>query len=136
MRSAVPATAGKTTIKLDDLPGMVGRRLGTSAWLPIEREVIDQFGVTTRDHQWIHVDPARATEGPFGATIAHGYLVLSLCSLFLVEALEVTDAETVINYGLDRVRFPSPVQVGGRLRGQVCLGLYRGPATGFAPPSK
>lgn len=93
-----------------------GRPLGRSDWLRITQERIDQFAVATGDHQWIHVDPQRAAAGPYGATIAHGYLTLSLANLFMPQILQV-DMRMGLNYGSDRVRFPAPVRVGSRLRG-------------------
>jgi len=94
-----------------------GRRLGPTEWLDVAQERIDLFAEATGDHQWIHVDPERAREGPFGATIAHGYLTLSLANLFLPQLMEVQNVSMGVNYGCDRVRFPSPVPVGSRIRG-------------------
>lgn len=101
----------------DDLAPLVGAALGSSGWLTVNQVEIDAFATLTRDEQWIHVDPARAAAGPYGSTIAHGYLTLSLCSHFLEQILAVEAASMTINYGLDRVRFPAPVPVGSRLRG-------------------
>lgn len=95
----------------------VGQRLGESDWLTIEQDRIDQFAEATGDHQWIHVDPERAKAGPFGATIAHGYLTLALVNMFLPEIVRVDNAKMGVNYGCDRVRFPAPVKVGSRVRG-------------------
>lgn len=95
----------------------VGTELGVSDWLAIKQERINQFADATDDHQWIHVDPERAAEGPFGATIAHGYLTLSLASKFLPEIVEVK-MKMGINYGCNKVRFPAPVPVGSRVRGR------------------
>jgi acyl dehydratase len=95
--------------------------LGDSPWVELEQETIDRFADATDDHQWIHVDPVRAAEGPFGATIAHGYLTLSLLPRFLSELLEVGGAALAINAGLDRVRFVQPVTVGSRLRAGAVL---------------
>ncbi len=95
----------------------VGRDLGHSSWLQIEQERINQFADATGDHQWIHVDPERAAEGPYGATIAHGYLTLSLANLFLPEILEVRNTSMGVNYGCEKVRFPAAVPVGSRIRG-------------------
>ncbi len=100
-----------------DLLGAVGRKLGASEWLAIEQARVNQFADATGDHQWIHVDPERAKSGPFGATIAHGYLTLSLVNLFLPQLLEVRGVSMGVNYGCDKVRFPSPVKVGSRVRG-------------------
>lgn len=90
--------------------------LGWSSAVSIDQRRIDGFAEHTEDQQWIHVDPVRAATGPFGATIAHGYLSLSLVSRFLLELLQVPDAGSAINYGLERVRFPAPVTVGSTVR--------------------
>ena len=95
----------------------VGQHLGYSDWLLIEQERINQFADATGDHQWIHVDPERAADGPFGATIAHGYLTLSLANLFLPEIMQVNNVSMGVNYGCEKVRFPAPVPVGSRIRG-------------------
>jgi acyl dehydratase len=99
------------------LAGAVGRHLGYSDWLTITQDRIDLFADATGDHQWIHVDPARAKTGPFGTTIAHGYLTLALVNLFLPQVLEVRGVKMGVNYGADRLRFPAPVRVGARVRG-------------------
>ncbi|WP_138381380.1 MaoC/PaaZ C-terminal domain-containing protein [Luteithermobacter gelatinilyticus] len=93
-----------------------GDRLGPTTWLEIDQKRVDQFAEATGDHQWIHVDPRRAAEGPFGGTIAHGYLTLALANKFLPELIEVRRVAMGINYGCDRVRFPQPVKVGQRIR--------------------
>ncbi len=101
---------------------MVGKELGPTGWLEVTQERIDTFADATDDHQWIHVDPARAAEGPFGTTIAHGYLTLSLCAPLLTEALAGLRSESMsINYGTNRVRFPSPVPAGSRIRARVTV---------------
>ncbi len=102
-----------------DLQGAVGKPLGHSDWLEITQERINQFAEATGDHQWIHVDPERARAGPFGTTIAHGYLTQSLASFFLPQIIEVRGISMGINYGADRVRFPAPVPVGSRVRGSA-----------------
>ncbi|HEX9863912.1 MAG TPA: MaoC family dehydratase [Acidimicrobiia bacterium] len=99
-----------------DIHALVGQELGTSSWVEIGQSRIDAFADVTGDHQWIHTDPERAAAGPFGTTIAHGYLTLSLLIPLLEEILVVENRESSINYGLDKVRFPSPVPVGSRLR--------------------
>jgi acyl dehydratase len=91
--------------------------LGESDWLEITQERIDRFAQATGDHQWIHVDPERAKQGPYGRTIAHGYLTMSLVNLFLPQILEVRGISMGVNYGADRLRFPAPVPVGSRIRG-------------------
>lgn len=100
----------------ESLLAAVGSTLGTSDWLTIEQSRIDLFADATDDHQWIHVDAERAKSGPFGATIAHGYLTLSLMSYFLPQLLEV-QMKMGVNYGCDKVRFPNAVRVGSRVRG-------------------
>ncbi|RFA09102.1 enoyl-CoA hydratase [Subtercola boreus] len=105
-----------TVVTLENLPSLVGTNLGHTGWLEITQERIDQFAVATGDDQWIHVDPVRAADGPFGTTIAHGFLTLSLLIPFWGELLDVDGVRSKVNYGLDRVRFTSPVPVGSRLR--------------------
>ncbi len=100
----------------DELRAAVGSHLGHSRWLEITQERIDTFADATGDHQWIHVDPARAADGPFGRTIAHGYLVLALTNLFLPELFSVPGASMGLNYGVNKVRFPAPVPCGSRVR--------------------
>lgn len=114
----------KRYAKLSDLQGLVGQEVGTSDWFEITQARIDAFAQTTEDQQWIHVDPARAAEGPFGATVAHGFLSLSLLPAMGASAFVIDDARMGINYGLDRVRFPAPVRVGSRLRGHFVLKSY------------
>ncbi|MFJ4621066.1 MaoC family dehydratase [Streptomyces sp. NPDC088812] len=101
---------------LDELKKLAGSDLGTSEWIEVTQERIDTFADATGDHQWIHVDPERAKGGPFGAPIAHGYLTLSLFIPLFTELLDVRGVTTKVNYGLDKVRFPSPVTVGSRVR--------------------
>jgi acyl dehydratase len=93
-----------------------GSHLGYSDWLEITQERVDQFAEATGDFQWIHVDPERAKDGPFGTTIAHGYLTLSLASMLLPQIVRYEGFAMAVNYGLDKVRFPSPVRVGARIR--------------------
>ncbi|MCL1037994.1 MaoC family dehydratase [Shewanella submarina] len=92
--------------------------LGRTDWLQISQERIDLFAEATGDHQWIHVDPVRAAEGPFGACIAHGYLTLSMVNLFLPDLIEVSNLAMGVNYGCDKVRFPAAVPVGSAIRGR------------------
>ena len=101
----------------NELKGAVGKHLGHSDWLTIEQSRIDKFADATFDHQWIHVDQEKARSGPFGATIAHGYLTLSLVSYFMSQIIEVRGFEFAVNYGTNKVRFPAPVKVGSRVRG-------------------
>jgi len=100
-----------------DLPNHVGADLGETDWLEISQERINTFAEATGDHQWIHVDVEKAKDGPFGAPIAHGYLTASLANLFLPQLLEVQNASMGVNYGCDKIRFPSPVPVGSKIRG-------------------
>jgi acyl dehydratase len=111
-----------TTTTLGELPGLVGTELGTSDWWEVTQEQVNQFAEATGDHQWIHVDPERATkESPFGGPIAHGYLTLSLLVPLLAQVLVVSDAVMGVNYGLNKVRFPSPVPVGSKVRATATL---------------
>ncbi|MFE7126505.1 MaoC family dehydratase [Streptomyces sp. NPDC057617] len=105
----------------DELRAGVGEQLGHSDWLEIDQKRIDLFAEATGDHQWIHVDPERAASGPFGTTIAHGYLTLSLLPVFVPQILRVENVTMGINYGTNKVRFPSPVPVGSRLRASAVL---------------
>lgn len=102
----------------DALMGKEGTLVGPSDWMEMTQDRINTFADATDDHQWIHVDPERAKSGPFGATIAHGYLTLSLAAKFMPEIIEVKGMSMGINYGSDRLRFLAPVKVGSRLRGQ------------------
>lgn len=95
-----------------------GQSLGVTDWLTITQERVDTFADATGDHQWIHVDPERAKDGPFGGCIAHGYLTLSLVNLFLPQLIEVVNLAMGVNVGCDRIRFPAPVPVGARIRGR------------------
>lgn len=101
---------------LDELKKLSGTDLGTSDWIEVAQSRINTFADATDDHQWIHVDPARAAEGPFGTPIAHGYLTLSLFIPLFTGLLDVQGVTTKVNYGLNKVRFPSPVKVGSRIR--------------------
>ena len=109
------------SLTLQELSGLVGQEIAVSDWTMITQERIDQFGAATGDHQWIHVDPERAKQSPFGGTIAHGFLTLSLLSGFRTGCVVVSDARMSVNYGLNRVRFTSPVPVGSRVRGRFSL---------------
>ncbi|HOZ58489.1 MAG TPA: MaoC family dehydratase [Nakamurella multipartita] len=114
------STAAKS-VTMAELATLAGSRLGTSAPHEVSQHRIRTFADATEDHQWIHVDPARASTGPFAGTIAHGYLTLALGTALLWEVLEVTDSVRVINYGLDKVRFPSPVPSGSAVEMAVDL---------------
>ena len=111
-----------TVVDLAHLGGLVGQEVATSDWLVITQDRIDAFAEATSDHQWIHVDSGRArAETPFGATIAHGFLTLSLLSALMRDAVTVDGARMTLNYGLNRVRFVSPVPSGSRIRARVAL---------------
>jgi acyl dehydratase len=114
---------GATVINgLDDLKSRVGQELGVSEWLEVTQAAIDAFADATGDHQWIHVDPERAKkESPFGGPIAHGYLTLSLIPSLLPEIVEIDGFRMGVNYGTEKVRFPSPVPVGSRVRAGATL---------------
>ena len=106
-----------TTTTIAELPSLKGQELGTSDWVEITQERVNQFAEATGDHQWIHVDVERAkAESPFGGPIAHGYLTLSLIIPMYSEVLVVSDAKMGVNYGLNKVRFPAPVPVGSKIR--------------------
>lgn len=105
-----------TTVEYADVAGLAGTDLGHTEWFEITQDRVNLFADATDDHQWIHVDPARAAEGPFGGPIAHGFLTLSLAVKFWSELFDVTGVTTRVNYGLDKVRFVSPVPVGARVR--------------------
>jgi acyl dehydratase len=111
----------KTFETLQDLAACVGQHVATSDWITITQAQVNQFAEATGDHQWIHVDVEKAKAGPFGAPIAHGFLTLSLLPLFFQDAVEVVQARMGVNYGLNRVRFMSPVPVGSRLRAHMKL---------------
>lgn len=112
----------RTFTTLDEVQDAANTELGTTDWLLVEQDRIDQFAEATGDHQWIHVDPERAASGPFGATIAHGFLTLSLLPQFNVQVFALETPGARLNYGLNKVRFPSPVPVGSRLRSHVSVG--------------
>ncbi len=105
-----------TITGIDELRARVGDELGVSDWHDVTQEAVDAFAAVTGDDQWIHVDPERATQTPFGGTIAHGYYTLSLHPMFAEQLLRVEGFAFAVNYGLDRVRFPSPLPVGNRVR--------------------
>ncbi|MFF1564186.1 MaoC family dehydratase [Streptomyces sp. NPDC058293] len=107
---------GITVNGLAELKKLAGSDLGTSEWIDVTQERIGTFADATGDHQWIHTDPERAKEGPFGVPIAHGYLTLSLFIPMFTELLDVEGVTTKVNYGLNKVRFPAPVPAGSRIR--------------------
>jgi acyl dehydratase len=110
-------TASKYAVTLSELPDLRGRQLGPTGWQPISQDRVDRFADVTDDHNYIHVDVERAKDSPFGGTIAHGYLSVSLLAPISMELLQVTDAATSVNYGMDRLRFPAPLPVGAEFRG-------------------
>jgi acyl dehydratase len=111
----------RTFTDIAQLAAAVGEDLGTSEWLEISQERVSQFADATEDHQWIHVDEERAAHGPFGGTIAHGYLTLSLIPALSQSIFSVETDGPRLNYGLNKVRFPSPVKVGSRVRAHAAL---------------
>ncbi len=106
---------------LDDVKAAIGEDLGSGEWLEITQERVNQFAEATGDHQWIHVDPERAKAGPFGAPVAHGFLTLSLLPMLAGSIFTVEGPKLVINYGLNKVRFPNPVPVGSRIRANAVI---------------
>lgn len=116
-----PVPTSRAVLHLRDLDERIGSVLGTSLWHEITQSQIDAFATATGDRQWIHTNPARAAGGPFGSTIAHGYLTLALGTAMTFEAIEFDGAAMAINYGLDKVRFSAPLPVGSRVRAQVAL---------------
>ena len=107
--------------KMQDLQPLVGQDIGVSEWITVDQERIDRFAQATGDHQWIHVDPQKAAAGPFGKTIAHGFLTLSLMPEMFASAFTVDDVRMGVNYGLNKVRFTAPVPSGSRVRGHFVL---------------
>jgi len=105
-----------TVVALAEIHDSIGAELGPGPWLTVEQDRIDAFADATGDHQWIHVDRDRSARGPFGRTIAHGYLTLSLVASMMGDVIEVTGRSSGINYGIDKVRFVSPVREGSRIR--------------------
>ena len=114
----------RTFQSIAELQALVGEQIGTSEWVTVTQERIRQFAEATNDHQWIHLDAERARSGPFGATIAHGFLTLSLLPEMSASAFEVLGTRMGVNYGLNKVRFPAPVPSGSRLRGHFKLLRY------------
>jgi acyl dehydratase len=106
---------------LAELRAAVGREIGPTPWLLVTQARIDGFADVTNDHQWIHVDPVRAAEGPFGATVAHGFLTVSLIPYFVNALRRVDGARMGVNYGLNKVRFPAPVRAGSRVRARTTM---------------
>ncbi|WP_167200202.1 MaoC family dehydratase [Brevibacterium pigmentatum] len=109
----------RTINGIDEFESLIGQELGTSEWLTMDQDAINTFADVTGDHQWIHVDEARAAEGPYGATIVHGFFTLALIPKFSSEVFTIEGVSIRVNYGLNKVRFLQPVVVGSRLRGKV-----------------
>ncbi|MFN0162135.1 MAG: MaoC family dehydratase [Burkholderiales bacterium] len=107
--------------RLDDLKGLIGQEIAISDWVTVTQDRIDKFAEATGDHQWIHVDPVRAKDSPFGATIAHGFLTLSMLPLFSEQCIRMPSVRMGVNYGTNKVRFTNPVKVGSRLRGRYVI---------------
>jgi len=120
----------KKFAKLEDLKSEVGKDIGVSEWIDVTQARIDQFAQATGDHQWIHVDPVKAAKGPFGKTVAHGFLTLSLMPEMFASAFDVADVRMGVNYGLNKVRFTAPVPSGSRVRGRFMLAGYEAIAGG------
>ncbi len=118
----MPTSSVRTFTTLDEVAAATGEELGTSDWVTIDQGRVDTFAEATGDHQWIHVDVERAKEGPFGGTIAHGYLTLSLVPWLGSQVFSLETPGAKLNYGVNKVRFPNPVLVGSRIRSTVTVG--------------
>ena len=114
----------KTALKIRDLESRVGQEIAVSPWVAIAQERIDLFAKATEDFQWIHVDPARAKASPFGTTIAHGFLTLSMLPKLIESTFEFSDRKMGVNYGLNKVRFTAPVPAGAKIRGRFTLAKF------------
>ena len=117
----IDAPVARRTVGIGELAALAGERVGVSLWHTVTQRQIDLFADATGDHQWLHTDPERARSGPYGTTIAHGYLTLSLVPMLLGDVLDVTGAAQMVNYGIGKVRFPAPVPVESCLRLAVDL---------------
>jgi acyl dehydratase len=104
-----------------ELRALIGQEIAVSDWVLVDQDRVNLFADATGDHQWIHVDPERAAKGPFGAPVAHGYLTLSLLPMLMQQAVTMKHTKMGVNYGLNKVRFPSPVKVGSRVRARFAL---------------
>jgi len=114
----------KTSLKIRDLESRVGQEIAVSPWVAVPQERIDLFAKATEDYQWIHVDPARAKASPFGTTIAHGFLTLSMLPKLTESTFEFSDRKMGVNYGLNKVRFTAPVPAGANIRGRFTLAKF------------
>ncbi|BDZ56897.1 MaoC family dehydratase [Barrientosiimonas endolithica] len=121
---------------IEELQQVVGEHLGYSDWHQVTQEAVDQFAEATGDHQWIHVDVEKAKDGPFGGTIAHGYLTLSLVPMLVWQIYQVEGVKMGVNYGSNKVRFPTPVPVGSRVRAGVELVSVEPSSMGFTVTTK
>ncbi len=117
-------SAGAGKLKVGDLSGRVGEEIGVSPWLEVTQERIDLFARAIDDPQWIHIDPERAKAGPFGTTIAHGFLTLSLLSHLIESTFSFEERKMGVNYGLNKVRFTAPLPSGSRIRARFVLAKY------------
>lgn len=124
-------TPGHTTTRLNGLAALAGQTVGVSAWQAVSQPMVDAFAEVTGDRQWIHTDPRRAADGPFGGPVAHGMLTLAAVPPMIMEVLRVEDADLVVNKGFDRVRLARPVPVGARVRGVVLLRHARSRPRGY-----
>ncbi|WP_313069856.1 MaoC family dehydratase [Melaminivora sp.] len=111
----------KTFRSYSEVTASIGQEVAVTDWIELTQAQIDLFAQATGDHQWIHTDPARAAAGPFGSTIAHGFLTLSLLPRFMEQTFDIEGAQMGVNYGLNRVRFPAPVPAGSRVRARLVL---------------
>jgi acyl dehydratase len=114
----------KTALKIRELESRVGEEIAQSPWVEMPQERIDLFAKATEDYQWIHVDPARAKDSPFGTTIAHGFLTLSMLPKLIESTFEFSDRKMGVNYGLNKVRFTAPVPAGAKIRGRFTLAKF------------
>jgi len=121
---------GKTALKIRELEPRVGQEIAVSPWVPIAQDRIDLFAKATEDFQWIHVDPVRAKSSPFGTTIAHGFLTLSMLPKLTESTFEFSDRKMGVNYGLNKVRFTAPVPAGAKIRGRFTLAKFEKLADG------
>lgn len=126
----MPAASQPKTLALEDLGPLSGQSLGVSPWSTLTQDQVDSFASLTGDDQWIHIDPVRAASGPFAGTIGHGFMTLALFTRMLYEMVSVVGAALVVNYGVNRVRFPAPVRVGSSIRGSIGIGAVEEVAGG------
>lgn len=130
MTQAHVSSAGRRLDGVEGLRAAIGQDLGCSDWVEITQDRVDEFARATGDFQWIHIDPERAANGPFGGTVAHGYLSLSLLPILAGGVFSIRGPRLAINYGLNKVRFPEPVRVGSRVRARVRIESVTSTAVG------